>query len=238
MTRSREGDNASPGVIRMGRDLFLSTKTGSRECRKRNRARSICFTAGQVGNSREGRDLMSTLIIELSKTASGDAVLKCVRPDCSVTWQRNNGRRAVFFPLHDLTHYAVESVLAAEQAFYGLIARGWEIADTTGKGARGPLPDEAIAIEHLVGLLDAERMSETRITAPEVNAYCAAFASTRGRAELPTLTEDILESIRASVSLLHAQWRQLPVGETMTLIFPPSPLVSASMATAWRVDQS
>ncbi|MFN2475248.1 MAG: hypothetical protein ABR526_02765 [Chthoniobacterales bacterium] len=163
---------------------------------------------------------MNVLSIELSKTATGDYVLKCVRRDGSVTWQRNEQPRARFFPLHDLTHYAVESVLAAaDDGFYGLIARGWDIPETTGKGARGALPDATIAIEHLVGLLDAERTSGAIISAAEVNAYSAKFAQRHGRAPLPELTDDVLARIRAEAMRLHAMWGALRPRETMTLSF-------------------
>lgn len=168
---------------------------------------------------------MDALEIELSKTAAGDSVLNCVRSDGSVAWQRNDGSRGRFFPLHDLTHYAVETSLGAEDGFYGLIARGWDIRDTTGKGARGALPDATIAIEHLVGLLDAERASGTIITAAQVNAYSSEFAQQRGRTGLPQLTDDLLDRIRAEIARLHALWIALGPAETMRLSFslPSSP---------------
>jgi hypothetical protein len=42
-----------------------------------------------------------------------------------------------------------------------------DIEDTTGKGARGPLPDEAGEVESVVGLFDSERGSGTLWTADE-----------------------------------------------------------------------
>jgi hypothetical protein len=162
---------------------------------------------------------MSRVVIELTKQVSGDSVLKCFRADGSTTWQRNEGPRALFFPLHDLTHYAVETVLGADDGFYGLIARGWEIAETTGETARGGAPDGTIAIEHLVGVLDAERASGTTIAAAEVNSYSAAFAQQHGRTGLPQLNADVLDRIRTEIARLHAIWRGVKVGETMRLSF-------------------
>ena len=77
-------------------------------------------------------------------------MLRCVREDGSTTWQRNDDQHAGFFPLHDLTHYAVESELGFTQGFFGLIAHGWNIEETTGKTARGALPNEALEVEYLV----------------------------------------------------------------------------------------
>ena len=76
--------------------------------------------------------------VQFTKRKDGGAVVRCVRADGSATWQRQDDQRAAFFPLHDLTHYAVETELGYGRGFYGLIASGWDIADTTGKGPRGP----------------------------------------------------------------------------------------------------
>jgi hypothetical protein len=37
-----------------------------------------------------------------------------------------------FLCLHDLTHFAVESVHGLRHGFFGLVADGWDIADTEG----------------------------------------------------------------------------------------------------------
>ncbi len=63
------------------------------------------------------------MLIQLKKGRDGPATLACVRADGSRTW----GKEHPFFPVHDLTHCAVESVLGFDQAFFGLIARGWDI---------------------------------------------------------------------------------------------------------------
>jgi hypothetical protein len=57
--------------------------------------------------------------------------------------------KAHFFPLHDLTHYAVETVLGFRRGFYGLVANGWDFADS----ARRELPDDAGSAELVASLL-------------------------------------------------------------------------------------
>ena len=159
------------------------------------------------------------MIIEFTKRVDGSAVLKCVRPDGSSTWQRQEGNHATFFPLHDLTHYAVETELGYRRGFYGLIAEGWEIADTTGKGSRGALPNEALEVEYVVSALAAERAGDGAAGAEEFNDLAAAFAQSRGM-PLPTkLTEDELARIRARFERLATKWTALPPGETMELLF-------------------
>jgi hypothetical protein len=149
-------------------------------------------------------------------------LLKCTRADGSVTWQRNEGARAGFFAFHDLRHYAVESVLGYTEGFYGLIASGWDISDTTGKGSRGCLPDEAAAVEHLVGMLDADSTNRGRASAADLNHYAVSHASQNSRFAPRALTDESLREIRTTISALHAEWANLPEGATMKLLFPPA----------------
>jgi len=161
------------------------------------------------------------LNIQFTKRTDGSALLRCVRDDGSATWQKQQGNHATFFPLHDLTHYAVETELGFSHGFYGLIAAGWEIADTTGKGAQGPLPDEAIEAEYIVGSLGAERAGDSAGTAAEFNELAAAFAKTRGRPDPRPLTDGQLAKIRSRMADLFARWNDLPPGGTLELRFPP-----------------
>ena len=159
------------------------------------------------------------LKIQFTKRKDGGALLRCIRADGSATWQRQDDQRAAFFPLHDLTHYAVETELKFARGFYGLIAAGWDIEQTTGKGARGPLPDEAIEVEYIVGALGAERAGDPACPAEEFNALAAAFAKTRGRPEPRALTEVELTRVRNRIDELSAQWRELAAGATLELAF-------------------
>src|SRR4051794_21887497 len=159
---------------------------------------------------------MLPLIIELTKLSKGGALLKCTRSNGSVTWQRNEDARGAFFAFHDLRHYAVESVLGYTKGFYGLIGSGWDVSDTTGKGSRGALPDEAAAVEHLVGMLDADSPKQGGASAEELNQYARAHALQNGRSMPQALTEDSLRQIRATVSALHSDWLNLSEGATMS----------------------
>ena len=162
-----------------------------------------------------------SLNIQITKRTDGGAVLKCVRSDGTVTWQKQEGAQGAFFPLHDLTHYSVESELGIRNAFYGLVADGWDIEDTTGKGARGPLPPDAVFVEHVVGTLDSERASGTRWTAEEFNDSLARSASNSGgKFAARRLTDDDLARIRKRRAELFQQWHALRPGQTLSLDFP------------------
>jgi hypothetical protein len=152
-------------------------------------------------------------------------VLECRRADGSTTWQRQHGRQAAFFPLHDLTHYAVETELGFRDGFYGLVAAGWDIPETDGKGPRGLLPAEALAVEHLVGMLDTERPGGAEWTAADINAQAARFAAAGGRAAPRALTDAELSRVRTRVRELFDRWTRLAPGETLALPFdrPPPP---------------
>jgi len=147
------------------------------------------------------------LQIDIARRPDGSTALRCTRADGSVTWQKQT-TQAAFFVLHDLTHYAVETTLGCRRGFFGLIAEGWDAEDTTGKGARGKLPMEAVEVEQLVGLFDSERGSGTLWTADEFNA----FAPRR-------LTQEQILHVRALRARLFEQWFALQPGEKLELQF-------------------
>ncbi len=159
------------------------------------------------------------MLIQITKRADGSAVLRCERADGSCTWQRQDGPNARFFPLHDFTHYALETVLGATHGFYGLVAAGWEIDDTTGKGTRGPLSDDAVTIEQIVGMFDAERASGNVWSASEFNEYAAAYAASNGRTPLSALTDEQLARVRSTRDALHQRWFSLPSDTSIELSF-------------------
>jgi len=162
---------------------------------------------------------MARLTIRITKRTDGGSVLKCVREDGTETWQKQQGQSAAFFPLHDLTHYAVESELGIRDAFYGLIASGWTIDETGERGVAAKLPPDAIFVENVVGTLDTERASGMRWTAEEFNENTARFAKNGGRAAPRAITDDELARIRKRRAELFGQWRELPAGQTLELTF-------------------
>ena len=137
----------------------------------------------------------------------GTTVFRITRSDGSVTWQKQQGPHARFFPLHDLTHYAVETTLRTRSAFYVLIASGWDISDTDGKHDRGPLPPRALTIEHIVGLLDHERAGvAVPMTVDEFNEQLESSRRAGRLSEVLRLTEDQLSTIRSDIAALQREW--------------------------------
>ena len=147
------------------------------------------------------------LCIDIAKHADGSVALRCTRADGSVTWQKQT-RHAEHFVLHDLTHYAVETALGYRRGFFGLIAEGWDAEDTTGKGAPGRLPVEAVEVEQIVGLFDSERGSGTLWTVEEFNGYAPR-----------PLSADDIQRVRALRGSLFEKWFALAPGQTLKLQF-------------------
>jgi hypothetical protein len=151
------------------------------------------------------------LRIEIAKRADSAGVLRCIRPDGSVTWQKQT-RHAAHFALHDLTHYAVETALGYRRGFFGLIAEGWDMDDVTGKGARGPLPGETLEAERMVGIFDMERNSGALFTVEEFNQHAPR-----------SLTEAQIQNVRSLRGELFSRWFGVRAGEALELEFDPTP---------------
>jgi hypothetical protein len=147
--------------------------------------------------------------IEIAKQPDGSGVLRCIRLDGSVTWQKQT-KHAAHFALHDLTHFVVETVLGYRRGFFGLIAEGWGVEDTKGKGGRGVLPAEAIEVEKIVGLFDSERASSALWGAEEFNTFAPR-----------TLTDAEIQKVRARRSVLFHQWSAIAPGQKLELKFEP-----------------
>ncbi len=147
--------------------------------------------------------------VEIVRRHDGAGVLRCTRVDGSVTWQKQD-KHGDHFALHDLTHFAVETTLGYQRGFFGLIAEGWDIEDTTGKGKRGPLPGETTEVERIVGLFDMERLSGAIWTAEEMNGV--SLAARR------LAVEEVL-AVRKLRGELFRQWSAIPLGGTLELVY-------------------
>lgn len=157
------------------------------------------------------------LRIQLTKRADESVVLRCIRRDGSSTWQRYE-HHSRFYSFHDLRHFAVETTLNCRSGFYGLIADGWDISDTGGKGARGKPPSEALVVEHIVGLLEGEAAGAVApLTASEFNSQMSAMLASD--LKLPHFTDAQLASVRNRIQELHRQWTGIPAGSALELTF-------------------
>ena len=161
------------------------------------------------------------LVIRTKKGADGRTSLSCVRADGTTTWQRQQGAQASFFPRHDLTHYAVETVLGHRSGFYGLVASGWDLTDFGTPWPRGALPKVANLTEIVVGFFDRERASGQMGTAEELNAQLAEFCDENELPAAERLAEQDLSGVRQKRGELFAQWEAVEPGDALELPFDP-----------------
>ena len=165
---------------------------------------------------------MDPLTIRIKKKSDGTAALTCTRSDGTVTWQRQEGAQGAFFPPHDLTHYAVETVLAHRRGFYGLVAEGWDFEDFGTPWPRGPMPADSDPSELIVGFLDGERSCGCRWSAAEFKEKTEMFFAANGiEAAAPPVTDAQLDAIRDRMRELFALWDGVVPGEALVLTFRP-----------------
>ena len=156
------------------------------------------------------------ITIRIKKQPDGSSVLSCLRADGTVTWQKQEGQQGRFFPYHDLTHFAVESVLPV-RGFYRVVADGWDVADFGRPWPKGPLPEEAHLAEVIVGFLDTERAARISWSARDWQMAATAYFQQR-RLPLPALpSEAELQRIREERGRVFDLWSALPPGETLEL---------------------
>ena len=127
--------------------------------------------------------------------------------------------QAAFFPRHDLTHYAVETVLGHRQGFYGLVASGWDLTDFGSPWPRGRIPNEANLSEMIVGFLDLERRTGELAQAADVNQRLEEFCAENGLAAPAQLTDDDLWRVRQKRGELFAMWEAVKPGDAIELPF-------------------
>jgi hypothetical protein len=167
------------------------------------------------------------IVVRIKKGTDGRISLSCARADGTATWQKQHGAQASFFPRHDLTHYAVETVLGHRQGFYGLLAAGWNLPDFGTPWPHGALPKDANLTEIIVGFFDRERASGEMGTAEEVNEQLAQFAGESGLPAPEILTEADLSRVRKKRGELFARWDAVQPGDALELPFDPAAVARA-----------
>lgn len=140
------------------------------------------------------------------------------RANGSFTVMRNPN---AFFPIHDLTHYAVENVLRHRRGFYGLVCEGWNFEDFGSPWPRGPLPDDMDPVEQIVGMFDLERATGFEMTAEDANEHLRGYLEMHPAVNARPVTPRDLEIVRERVKDYTARWNALSPGDTLVLAFAP-----------------
>lgn len=162
---------------------------------------------------------MPSLIFRLKKRADAAAQLTLVRDDGTHT-TGPIGSGDGYFPVHDLTHYAIEQTLGLSDGFLGLVASGWEINDFEVKGTAKRLSAETLFAECAAGELSRQVLMrdpsslEDFIWAVDIKVqqHSPGYQS-------PPITEPLFAAIRELIATEGRRWRELPPHGTLELRF-------------------
>lgn len=175
--------------------------------------------------------------IVFKKEPNKPPVMRCIRADGSETWMCSKNQGA-YFAVHDMLHYAVETVMGYATAFYGMVAGGRDLDDF---GADIPHTGEAFMAEELVGVIQGLRQDgeitfevfeEAAVLRwPSSEAWPSVSEGERGTTLHsepapsagrggPVVSREQLAGIVSLWDRLTAEWREMAEGE-MVLEFPP-----------------
>jgi hypothetical protein len=155
------------------------------------------------------------VLIRITKGRDGPNTLTCIRPDGSTTWAKVQD----YFPVHDMTHFVVETTLGIPNAFYGLVLGGWDIEDFTVKGIASRLPAEANLVEAIVGRLQRDLMPGSEFTAESFNEEVEAVLEGIGNPARRWVTEPELAHMRSELREMLSRWKDLAPGQSIEIQF-------------------
>jgi hypothetical protein len=159
------------------------------------------------------------LTFELKKRADAKAQLVLIREDGSHT-AGTIGPAGGFGPVHDLTHFAIESTLGLDEGFLGMCASGWEIGDFEVKGTASKLPAEAVFAEIAAGELSRQlAMRQVSSLADFLWAIDLSLGKKADGFHRPEITEEQFATILARINEEWTRWRALAPNETLQLTY-------------------
>lgn len=153
--------------------------------------------------------------IRITKHINKEHTLKYIRDNGTETWMRSDD----FFVQHDLSHYALESILGYRTAFNGMLNSGMDIKDFEDRAKRAVIniTAEAMYAETMANLFLVEIMQGEFDDFNSVQQE--AFSSTNKSLQPTSLTVEQIKAVRKYLRELLQQWEDLPAEQTMELHF-------------------
>ena len=162
---------------------------------------------------------MPRLTFRLKKNADAKSQLILIREDGTHT-AGTIGPADGYGPVHDLTHFAIESTLGIDEGFLGLCASGWEISDFEVRGTPGRLPAEAIFAEVAAGELSRQVLTRQMTSLEDfLWAIDLTFKQHPGGVDRPEITEEKFAVIHAFIAEQWKRWREMPANGTIELTY-------------------
>jgi len=109
--------------------------------------------------------------------------------------------------------------LRLSNAFFGLVAQGWDITRLTDRDVRAILPPEGLWTEFVVGLVQTERLATEPLSVADFNDLLEKEKENFGLKYDRQLTDDELLRIRQIFLEKYSEWRALKPGESMSMNF-------------------
>jgi hypothetical protein len=110
--------------------------------------------------------------------------------------------------LHDIVHYCVETELKLIGGFWGMIAKGYKMAQLSGKN--NGLTEELRRVERIVGPVQSVFSGHLSIEMFEEHMKLIDFVPQN---------VDFVGNVIAKAKVLVEQWKYLPTGECLELEF-------------------
>ncbi|MCW3087850.1 MAG: hypothetical protein JWQ78_1236 [Sediminibacterium sp.] len=155
------------------------------------------------------------MLVQLTKNTGKPHIIKYTRDNGTATWMQADD----FFVMHDLSHYAIETVLGYKTAFNGMLNNGMGIRDFEDREKRKAMEvtAEAMYAENMANLFLAEigQGDFEDFNAMQQETF-TSFARQYPGIVLPL---EKIREIRNFLRQLLAQWNQLTPGETLALSF-------------------
>ena len=155
------------------------------------------------------------MLIRLTKNTNQPHILKYIRDNGTETWTYGDD----FFIQHDISHFALETILAYKTAFNGMVNSGMNLSDFENREKRAfiNITDEAWYAENMANLFLTEISQGVFEDFNEVQQQ--TFQSFNLTYPVITLTDPIIQAIRSYLGLLLLQWKELLPNETLELTF-------------------
>jgi hypothetical protein len=151
--------------------------------------------------------------LQIKKNTVKQHLIKYIRDDGSHTWMYADD----YFVQHDLSHFAIESVLKYSNAFMGMLNAGMNIKDFENREKRKELgiSKEAAYAESMANLFLME-ISEGDVE-PFNKVSQSVFTTSFPQFDPPELSDIEKNNIRLYLKQLLNLWQNLPAGDEILL---------------------
>ncbi len=153
--------------------------------------------------------------LRITKNKDKPHIILYKRDDGSETWMYSDD----FFVVHDLSHFVIEKTLGYKTAFMGMLNNGMNVKDFENREKRKQIKvtDEGAHAENMANLFLMEvaqgNLEDFNKTVVE------SFKSINKTATAPALSNNEITLIRNYFRVLINDWKALPIGQTMHLVF-------------------